>query len=129
MCSEKRPRSFAAHASQPASPMNIYGVCKVFRVPHNKHLIDPLHARYYYCLHDGARYQFTRWVASESETVTTFPGPRTTASLALRRYFSTFLFQQSAHYLRFLELGSQSKLNSLRFNFCSNVSRSELPTD
>lgn len=44
--------------------MNIYGVCKVFRVPHNKHLIDPLHARYYYCLHDGARYRFTRWVAS-----------------------------------------------------------------
>lgn len=44
--------------------MNIYGVCKVFRVPHNKHLIDPLHARYYYCLHDGACYRFTRWVAS-----------------------------------------------------------------
>lgn len=53
--------------------MNIYGVCKVFRVPHNKHLIDPLHARYYYCLHAGAWYRFTWWVASESETVTTFP--------------------------------------------------------
>lgn len=46
------PRSRSVYRT-PARPMNIYGVCKVFRVPHNKHLIDPLHARYYYCLHDG----------------------------------------------------------------------------
>jgi len=29
----------------------IYGVCKVFRVFHNKHLIDPSHTRYCYCVY------------------------------------------------------------------------------
>jgi len=29
----------------------VYGVCKVFRVFHNKHLIDPSHTRYCHCVY------------------------------------------------------------------------------
>lgn len=53
--------------------LNIYGLCKVFRVHHNKHLIDPLHSRVnsqYYCLgwecavNALDQNQFSEWVAT-----------------------------------------------------------------